>query len=190
MVGEIVIVSGLPRSGTSLMMQILEKGKVPILTDNIRVADSDNKKGYYEYEKVKSLARDNSWLHLSEDKAVKVVSHLLQYLPNNFRYKVIFMIRDLDEVILSQNKMMSGLGTKDSSSDLEMKNIFEKHLSDVKSYLESKPFVSTRFINFSDCIADPEDTSKKIIDFLSIDSDFKLMASCVDRTLYRNRRLG
>src|SRR5713101_4497721 len=107
---EIIIVSGLPRSGTSLMMQMLENGGVEVMTDNTRTADTDNPRGYYEFEKVKKIKQDSSWLPLTRGKAFKMVSQLLYDLPPGERYRIIFMGRDLDEVLLSQEKMLERLG--------------------------------------------------------------------------------
>src|SRR6516165_1289807 len=110
MISEIVIVSGLPRSGTSLMMQMLDHGGVPVVTDHIRSADTDNPKGYYEFEQVKTIKRDTSWLPATRGKAFKMVSQLLYDLPPGETYRIIFMERDLDEVLLSQEKMLTRLG--------------------------------------------------------------------------------
>src|SRR5713101_3371282 len=107
---EIIIVSGLPRSGTSLMMQMLENGGVEIVTDNIRAADTDNPRGYYEFEKVKKIKQDASWLPATRGKAFKMVSQLLYDLPTSEQYRIIFMERDLEEVLLSQEKMLQRLG--------------------------------------------------------------------------------
>ncbi len=102
----IIVVSGLPRSGTSLMMQMLDKGGIPIFSDNTRAADESNPKGYYEHEAVKRLARDKKWLPQATGKAVKIISHLLPHLPAKYNYKVICMLRDLSEVVRSQHKML------------------------------------------------------------------------------------
>ena len=107
---EIIIVSGLPRSGTSLMMQMLDNGGVPVVTDNIRTPDTDNPRGYYEFEQVKKIKEDVSWLPATRGKAFKMVSQLLYELPASETYRVIFMERDLDEMIRSQEKMLSRLG--------------------------------------------------------------------------------
>src|SRR6516162_8939972 len=107
---EITIVSGLPRSGTSLMMQMLDYGGMEVVTDNIRTADTDNPKGYYEYEIVKKIKQDISWLPATRGKAFKMVSQLLYDLPANETYRIIFMERDMDETLLSQEKMLQRLG--------------------------------------------------------------------------------
>src|SRR5262245_57703089 len=106
----ITIVSGLPRSGTSLMMRMLEAGGMPVLVDNIRAADEDNPAGYYEFEPVKQTSADNAWVKLAVGKAVKVVYRLLYDLPAGFRYRVLFMQRDMAEVLASQRKMLERAG--------------------------------------------------------------------------------
>src|SRR5436309_9885827 len=102
---EIIIVSGLPRSGTSLMMQMLDNGGMEVVTDNIRTPDTDNPRGYYEFEQVKKIKHDTAWLPSTRGRAFKMVSQLLYDLPPSEQYAVIFMERDLDEVLASQEKM-------------------------------------------------------------------------------------
>ncbi|MCA1601952.1 MAG: sulfotransferase [Acidobacteria bacterium] len=124
---SIIIVSGLPRSGTSMMMRMLEAGGINVLTDGIRKADEDNPEGYYEVELVKTLKQqsDKLWLGDARGKAVKVISALLDTLPQSYRYKVIFMNRNLAEVIASQNKMRARKGDHSESSDEEMSRLFQ-----------------------------------------------------------------
>ena len=107
---EIIVVSGLPRSGTSLMMQMLAAGGVEVVTDHVRTADTDNPRGYYEFELVKKIKQDASWLPEARGKAVKMVSQLLYDLPAGEKYRIIFLERDLDEVLVSQEKMLERLG--------------------------------------------------------------------------------
>src|SRR5262245_20267166 len=107
---EIIVVSGLPRSGTSLMMQMLDRGGIPAVTDRLRAADEDNPRGYYEFEAVKRTKQDASWLPAARGRAVKLVSSLLYDLPNSEAYRVLFMQRDMDEVLESQEKMLARLG--------------------------------------------------------------------------------
>ncbi len=114
MTQEILIVSGLPRSGTSVMMQMLESGGVEVVTDGIRAADADNPKGYYEFEQVKAIRRDASWLPATRGKAFKMVSQLLYDLPSSETYRIVFLERDLDETLLSQEKMLTRLGARRS----------------------------------------------------------------------------
>ena len=107
----VIIVSGLPRSGTSMMMKMLEAGGLKILTDNLREADANNPKGYYEFERVKQMKDGNlAWLPDAVGKVVKIVTGLIIYLPSDYKYKIIFMKRDLNEVLSSQKKMLGRLG--------------------------------------------------------------------------------
>ena len=124
----ITIVSGLPRSGTSLMMQMLDSGGMEVVTDNIRPPDEDNPKGYYEFEKAKKIKEDPSWLKDMRGKAFKIVSMLLYDLPADEKYKVIFMKRNMDEILSSQNKMLERLGQNPNPDD-EMGELFAKHLN-------------------------------------------------------------
>src|SRR5262249_24135332 len=123
---EVIIVSGLPRSGTSLMMQMLDNGGVPVVTDNIRTADTDNPRGYYEFERVKKIKQEAAWLPETRGKAVKMVPQLLYDLPPTERYRIIFMERDLDEVLTSQEKMLERLGRPAAPRE-RMKRSFLMH---------------------------------------------------------------
>src|SRR5687768_8758894 len=108
----IVVVSGLPRSGTSMAMKMLEAGGLSVVTDGLRTPDEDNPKGYYEDERVKRLHKepDKTWLHEARGKVVKIISFLLKSLPPDHNYKVVLMQRNLREIVASQNKMLARLG--------------------------------------------------------------------------------
>ena len=130
----IIIVSGLPRSGTSLMMQMLENGGVAVVTDDIRSADPDNPRGYYEFEQVKTIKRDASWLPATRGKAFKMVSQLLYDLPPSETYRIVFMERDLEEMLLSQEKMLTRLGRTAAPRE-QMKRAFALHLERLHEWL-------------------------------------------------------
>jgi predicted AlkP superfamily phosphohydrolase/phosphomutase/Flp pilus assembly protein TadD len=182
--GTITIVSGLPRSGTSMMMQMLESGGMKILTDNVRSNDDNNPKGYLEYESVKSIGKDNSWLIHAEGKAVKIISHLLQYLPDTFTYKIIFMKRDLIEILQSQQKMLK----KDASIfPMGLADTFKKQLAKTESWLNGQPEMDVLYINYKDVLESPEEQAENINSFLGIDLDTKKMAEAADAKLYRNK---
>src|SRR6266852_3321230 len=138
MKSAIIIVSGLPRSGTSLMMQMLEEGGVEIVTDNIRTADTVNPRGYYEFEKVKKIKQDASWLPQTRGKAFKMVSQLLYDLPPSERYRIIFMERDLEEMLLSQEKMLERLGRSAAPREA-MKRSYTLHLERLHAWLRQQP---------------------------------------------------
>ena len=134
-----IIVSGLPRSGTSMMMKMLEAGGIPALTDAIRAADGDNPKGYYEFERVKQMDKgDTAWMTSAQGKAVKVISALLQHLPADYEYRVIFVRRNLNEVLASQRKMLINRDEdKNTVDDEEMERLFTMHLEQVSTWLEA-----------------------------------------------------
>jgi predicted negative regulator of RcsB-dependent stress response len=181
---QIVVVSGLPRSGTSMMMQMLEKGGVEILQDQLRQADISNPKGYYEYEPVKALYKDNSWLKKACDMVVKIVAPLLKYLDSQYRYKVIFMNRDIHEVIQSQQKMLD----KDSQDfPVHLYNQFQRLLKSVTGWQKVEPGVEILYVNHRDVIKDPETVAKQVADFIGLPMDIEAMASVVDANLYRNK---
>lgn len=186
----ITVVSGLPRSGTSMMMKMLEAGGIPPLTDEIRAADADNPRGYYEFERVKKLDKgDTAWLPEAQGKVVKVISALLKHLPDGYTYRVIFMRRHLDEVLASQKQMLIRRGEPtDKVSDEELKRLFQKHLQHIERWVGSRPNVSLVDINYNDLLQDPAEQVKKVIRFLGSGLDEAKMMAVIDRNLYRQRR--
>lgn len=184
----ITIVSGLPRSGTSLMMQVLEAGGLPILKDDIREADADNPKGYYEFERVKQVAQDQAWLADARGKGVKMVSALLLDLPNTFTYRVVFMRRKMDEILASQKTMLQRSSKlTDAISDEKMAALFRKHLSQVEKWLSEQPNVQVLYVSYNEMIADPIKEIERVGQFLGNELDTDKMTSVIDRTLYRQR---
>lgn len=181
---QIVIVSGLPRSGTSVMMQMLNASGVEPLTDDKRLADESNPKGYFEYQPVMRLHKDNSWLGKAKNKSLKVVAPLLKFLDPQYRYKVIFMTRDLAEVIKSQRKM---IGKDDDILPTRLLNTYKKHLEMVKVWKDKEPNVDFMYVDYKDVLHDTNITIKRIEDFLQQDLDRVKMKACVDKSLYRNR---
>ena len=184
----ITIVSGLPRSGTSLMMQILEAGGLAILKDDIREADADNPKGYYEFERVKQVAQDQAWLQDAQGKAVKMVSALLLDLPDTYTYRVIFMRRKMQEILASQKTMLKRSGKPtDAIGDDKMAALFRKHLGQVEKWMGEQPDVQVLYVSYNELIADPIHQIERINQFLGNELDAGKMASVIDRTLYRQR---
>jgi len=187
----IIVVSGLPRSGTSMMMSMLQAGGAELLTDHIREADEDNPKGFYEFERVKHLhkEKDKSWLEGGRGKAIKIVSELLKELPSTYFYKVIFMDRDLEEVIASQAKMLTRKGEQPQLTDDEkMIVLFEKHLKNVQVWLQQQPNFEVTLVGYKEVVEDPFGHAERIKTFLKKGLDVERMASVVDKRLYRNRR--
>lgn len=184
---EIIIVSGLPRSGTSMMMNMLKAGGFPILTDELRQADEDNPYGYYELEDVKRIKEDISWLPQATGKAVKMVSALLYDLPGEYEYKIIFMQRPMKEILASQRKMLERMGKKDIPPDEEIEYLYAKHLKEIMDWLEDQPNMKVLYMKYNDLIASPGKEINKIRDFLGHHMDADKMISVVDPSLYRNR---
>jgi len=186
----IVIVSGLPRSGTSMMMKMLEAGGIPPLTDEIREADKDNPKGYYEFERVKQMDKgDVEWLSQAGGQAVKVISALLQHLPEEYEYKVIFMERHMPEILASQRKMLVHRGEDaDEMDDQQMATLFQKHVQKIRQWLDEQENFSTLHVHYSNALADPLTTARQVDHFLDWDLDVEKMVGVVDPDLYRNRR--
>lgn len=185
----ITVVSGLPRSGTSLMMKMLEAGGIPPLTDRVRTADDDNPKGYYEFERVKGLPGDAAWVPDACGKSVKVISQLLLELPAGFEYRVIFMMRKLVEVLASQQKMLENRGTakEGGPTDEEMGEILEKHVVSVLAKVEKRPGMTLLPVSYNNLLARPADIVAKVNVFLGGSLDEPAMAATVDPALYRQR---
>jgi hypothetical protein len=185
----IVIVSGLPRSGTSLMMQMLHAGGVPLLIDAQRPADADNPNGYWEYEPVKRLPQDNSWMPQAEGKAVKVVSALLQYLPPQHTYKIIFMQRPVPEVLASQAVMLERQGAQSSKVDAQtLETVFAQHLDHIEHWLAVQKHMTVLPVNYHATLANPEEIATRVTQFLDLPLAVAAMVRTVDPRLYRQRR--
>ena len=185
----IIIVSGLPRSGTSMMMRMLESGGIEVVTDNLRIADDSNPMGYYEDERVKQL-RDgyHEWLESAIGKVVKVVSPLLEHLPTRHSYKLIFMLRSVEEIVTSQRRMLSRTGQDaGKGTDEELAAVFRKHLRRVESWLAERPNLDTMYVRYRDIIEDAEGHAIRISRFLGRQLDHQSMVSVVTRSLYRER---
>jgi predicted AlkP superfamily phosphohydrolase/phosphomutase/tetratricopeptide (TPR) repeat protein len=183
--GTITVVSGLPRSGTSMMMQMLKAGGIPVLSDQVRKEDEHNPAGYLELEKVKKIATDNSWLHEGVGKCVKIVAPLLVNLPPQFDYRIIFMQRDMDEVLRSQQVM---LGKKDHNAyPLQLADAFSKQLDRSRAWIRSQPNTEVLFVNYADVVHAPEEEALGVAAFLERELDIKAMAGSVKKELYRNR---
>ena len=185
----ITIVSGLPRSGTSMMMKMLEAGGMLPYTDNIRTADDDNPKGYYEFERVKKLPDgDTNWLPDAGGKAVKVISALLEHLPVEYNYRVLFMQRKMEEILASQKQMLirSGQPT-DRVGDEQLADMYGKHLAKVKTWLENQANMRVIYLDYNQMLVDPQKSADQVNIFLGEGLDPQAMAAVVDTSLYRQR---
>lgn len=189
----VIVVSGLPRSGTSMMMNMLGAVDLEIVTDRVREADVDNPKGYFEDERVKDMekAADKSWLRDCRGKVVKVISFLLKELPDDNWYKVIFMQRDVREVLASQDKMLRHRGEDEGGvDDRAMADHYAGHLRKVGIMLEHKPNFERLDVDYRGTVENPSKQAKRVARFLGRKLDVERMAAAVDAKLYRNRAGG
>src|SRR5512142_2463608 len=180
----IVVVSGLPRSGTSMMMKMLAEGGVEVLTDSIRAADEDNPNGYFELEVVKQLAEgQKQWLANADHKLVKVISALLEHLPPEHHYKVLFMERQIPEILASQRKMLARRNETSAISDAEMEAQFREHLKGIKYWLARQPNMEVTYVDYNRMMAEPDAYLQKIADFVAVPLDIEKMRSVPNERL-------
>jgi sulfotransferase family protein len=186
--GEVVtIVSGLPRSGTSMMMRMLEAGGLPVLTDNVRQADDDNPKGYYEFERVKAIQHDASWLPDAAGRVVKMISALLRHLPPEYSYRIIFMQRDMNEILASQRQMLVRRREPTTDDDSKMAALFEKHLREVDAWIRQQPHIRILYVSYNDILGSPAQQAALVNDFLGGGLNVHAMVDVVDHALHRQR---
>lgn len=181
------VVSGLPRSGTSMMMRMLAEGGAPILSDGQRIADPDNPRGYYELEAVKGSARDTSWIESAPGRVVKVISSLLPHLPATLTYRVLFMRRTLDHVVRSQRAMLDRLAAGVDQSDEAARRALADHLVELDTWLEAARHVRMLGVSYERVLADPEPEIRRIVGFLELDLDLAAMRRAVEPALQRQR---
>ncbi|NOQ26234.1 MAG: tetratricopeptide repeat protein [Bacteroidales bacterium] len=183
---SVFIVSGLPRSGTSMMMQMMETAGIQVLTDGIRKADENNPKGYYEHEGAKSLARNKVWLKDAQGKVVKIIAQQLKHLPEKYNYNIIFMLRDIREIIASQHAMLDREGKK-SAYPLALENSFRKSLLQITEWAKKRHNVAITFINHANTIEQPLVTASIIKELTNSKSTIENLACVVDKKLYRQK---
>lgn len=186
----IIIVSGLPCSGTSMMMKMLAAGGIELLTDRIRQADDNNPEGYFEFEQVKKMKEGEfDWIDSAGGKAVKVIATLVTYLPDKHHYKIIFIRRNMAEILASQRRMLSRMGKPDDKvSDEKMTEIFEKHLRSIEAWLAEQQNIETLYVNYNEMIASPMEPVRKITEFLGGYMDGDAMVKVINKDLYRERK--
>ena len=171
-----------------MMMRMLEAGGVPPLTDHLREADDDNPGGYYEFERAKELKTDVSWLPEARGRAVKIISALLEHLPADVRCKVVFMRRNMEEVLASQRRMLERRNQPtDRSSDERMSQLFEKHLDQIDRKIADHPGLEVIYVSYNDILEDPAPQVSKINEFFDGRLDEMAMCAIVDPTLYRQQ---
>jgi hypothetical protein len=184
----VTVVSGLPRSGTSMMMRMLKAGGMPLLTDEERRPDADNPHGYYEFEPVKKLKSDASWLKDAGGKAVKAIYLLLYDLPEEFTYRIVFLRRSIVEVITSQDKMLSRSSAPTGSMDKQiLVRHFETHLKQIDAWLRRQPNMAVLYVNYGIAVSNPQNTATRVAEFLGGTLDAAKMAATIDPDLYRQR---
>ena len=185
----IIIVSGLPRSGTSMTMKMLDAGGIPVLTDHVRTADQDNPKGYYEYERAKKLREgDTEWIPEAEGKAVKVIGALLVHMPATHQYRVLFMRREMDEILASQARMLENRGEENSVDNETMAALFAKHVKQIEDWMNSQSNLKYIDVDYNRVISDPIPQIRKINRFLGGNLDEAAMLKVIEPQLYRQRK--
>ncbi len=186
--GFITIVSGLPRSGTSMMMRMLAAGGLPVLADSVRTPDLDNPRGYFELEQVKKLKEDKSWLPEAAGKVVKIVSFLLPEVPAEFPCKVIFLRRALPEVLASQRQMLIRRGeTPDAAEDERLTALYGKHLQHLSAWLARQPNMDVLYVDHRRALESPQGVAEEVNAFLGAGLDTAAMAAAVEPRLHRHR---
>ena len=174
-----------------MMMKILAEGGLPLVTDQSRTADEDNPNGYFELEMVKQMSAGNiAWLADAGGKVVKVISGLLEHLPQEYSYKVIFMEREIKEILASQRKMLAHRNEELKSNDVEIEQQFQKHLSALKPWLARRPNMEVLYVSYNALVANPEPLCRRLIEFTNMPLDLGRMLSVPSRDLYRNRASG
>lgn len=185
----VTLVSGVPRSGTSLMMRMLVAGGMRPLVDEHRPADVDNPGGYFEYEPVKKTREDASWVENAHGLVVKLVHVLVKHLPRDREYRVVLMRRNLREVLASQRAMLERLGKPGGRLDDDrMAAIFRSQLDDLERWARETPGFELLAVDYNRLVADADAASRAVNDFLGGGLDVARMAAVVDPSLYRQRR--
>ena len=185
----ITVVSGLPRSGTSMMMSMLVAGGMSAVTDDARSPDEDNPRGYFEDRRVKAMTKnpDRTWLAETRGKAIKIVSRLLPELPPIYDYSIVFMRRDIREILASQDKMLARRGGTPSVPDERMQALFERDLERTRVLLQTATHFKAIDVDYGAVLASPLGEALRISAFLERDLDIDRMVAVVDAALYRNR---
>ena len=171
-----------------MMIQILHAGGMDVMTDDVRAPDDSNPRGYFEYEPVKALARTADWVAAAEGKVVKVIAQLVPRLPTGHEYAILFMNRDLDEILSSQTAMLARLGRQGGAADPQsLKTVFERQLATAVAYVEAQPNMRSLTVDYVSVLQDPAVSIESIKAFLGVNLDVAQAASAVDQALYRER---
>ena len=170
-----------------MMMRMLEAGGISLLIDHVRKADNDNPEGYFEFERVKGLPGDTEWLASAEGKAVKVISMLLRELPANREYKVLFMLREMNEILASQSAMLTRRGESKGPPDADMRKHFDSHLKKTLEWIGRQGHMKMLCCNYGDAIANPRGFAEQVSGFIGVKLDIEKMAQSVRPDLHRQR---
>jgi hypothetical protein len=171
-----------------MMMRMLEAGGMLVLSDNIRTADVDNPEGYYEFERVKQIENDKDWLPDAQGRVVKMIAALLKHLPPAYDYKIVFMRRDINEVLASQREMLLHRGEPtDTIPDERMAELFHRHVEQVEAWISEQPNVDAIYVDYGQVLAEPLEQAQRVNQFLDNALDAEQMAGVVDPSLYRQR---
>jgi hypothetical protein len=172
-----------------MMMKMLEAGGMQVLTDNIRTADADNPKGYYEFERVKQIEHEKAWLEDARGKVVKMIGALLKHLPQEYDYKVVFMRRDIEEVLASQRQMLIRRGEPtDTIDDERMAELFGKHVARIEEWIAAQPNMECRYVEYRNTLEQPQEEAERVNHFLGDGLNVEAMTAVVDPDLYRQRK--
>ncbi|MGE0384303.1 MAG: sulfotransferase family protein [Gammaproteobacteria bacterium] len=185
----VIVVSGLPRSGTSMVMSMLGAGGLPLIDDGARAADDDNPRGYFEHERVMSLAQhaDRAWLRQARGKGIKIISHLLKHLPAENDYRIVLVERALPEVVASQNRMLANRGEPNPLSDAATADAYARHLIAVRAWALAQRNCRLMALQYRQAVACPREAAARLNGFVGGGLDVERMAAAVDAALYRNR---
>jgi len=184
----VIVVSGLPRSGTSMVMRMLQAGGLEVVTDHVRKPDEHNPVGYFEDNRIKSLGENNAWLTEASGRAVKVVSMLLYHLPPTCRYQIVFVRRRMEEILLSQRKMLQQLNRDQGGvDDATMATKLDAHLRKIEGWIPRQPNMSCMYVTYDEVVLDPRGHAERLANFLGGNLDVDAMARSVDASLYRSR---
>ncbi len=183
----ITVVSGLPRSGTSMMMRMLESGGIPVMTDGVRTADDDNPRGYYEFEPVKQLEWNTSWLADAFNKAIKIIYVFLYHLPANHRYKVLFLRRSLNDVVASQKVMLDRRRQAGTLTDEQLMESYNQQLQRLYSWVKRQSNIEILYLDYEEILSEPETAVLDITNFLGLPLNTHAMIQTIEPSLHRNR---
>ncbi len=183
---DVVIVAGLPRSGTSMLMQLVHAGGLLALTDGRRLADSDNPRGYFEFEQATRISTDASWLPLARGKVVKLALPLVRWLPPGEAYWLIIIERDVRQVIASQRRMLDRLGRGGAVlSEPALAAEYARQREQVRQWVDSRTDVAVLSVRYDQVLADPRRVAAQVAEFVGRPFDVAAAAAAVDPSLQR-----